>query len=85
MHAWYTQGGTDAVATASRIVSAASAAVGQAAHSDGLAVAKARLDSARRALADTDRQADEYAVYLRQVDQAERAVAALAAQAVREA
>jgi len=83
------QSRTDAVATASRLVSVASAATGTATVSaplsDGLAVAEARLDSARRALADTGRQADEFAVYLRHVDQAERAYAALAAQAVREA
>jgi len=75
MDAWYSQ--------ANRAVS--TVAVPTAAHSDGLAVAEARLDSARRALADTDRQADEYAVYLRHVDSGERAYAALAAQAVREA
>ncbi len=74
MQAWYTQAATASVATASRIVSVASAPTAPAAPNDGLAFAEARLDSARRALADTDRQADEYAGYLRQVDQAERAL-----------
>jgi len=50
-----------------------------------LAAAEHLLAIKRRALADTDRQADEFAVYLRHVDSAERAVAALAAQAMREA
>jgi len=36
-------------------------------------------------LADTDRQADEYAVYLREVDQLERAVAAASYSAMRSA
>ena len=45
---------------------------------DGELAAAARLlANKRRALADTDRQADEYAVLLRAVDQAERAVAAM--------
>ena len=44
-----------------------------------------QLDTALRALADTDRQADEYATYLREVDQAERAVAAANYSAMRQA
>ncbi len=50
-----------------------------------LAAAERHLAIKRRALADTDRQADEYAVLLHQVDQAERAVAALDASAMRAA
>jgi len=50
-----------------------------------LVEAERRLASAHRALADTDEQADEYALLLRQVDQAERAYAALATSAMRAA
>jgi hypothetical protein len=47
--------------------------------------AERRLTSAHRALADTDEQADEYALLLRQVQQAERAYAALDSRAMRAA
>ena len=47
--------------------------------------AERRLTSAHRALADTDEQADEYALLLRQVQQAERAYAALDARAMKAA
>ncbi len=47
--------------------------------------AERRLDRALSALADTDRQADEYAVYLREVDALERQVAAANASAMRAA
>jgi len=50
-----------------------------------LVEAERRLASAHRALADTDEQADEYALLLRQVDQAERAYAALATSAMKAA
>ena len=50
-----------------------------------LTEAERRLTSAHRALADTDEQADEYALLLRQVDQAERAYAALATSAMKAA
>ncbi len=43
---------------------------------DAVEQAERQLDAALRALADTDRQADEYAVYLREVDVLERQVAA---------
>ncbi len=42
-----------------------------------------RLDRALSALADTDRQADEYAVYLREVDALESQVAVANARAMR--
>ncbi len=45
--------------------------------------AERQLDAALRALADTDRQADEYATYLREVDALERQVAAANASAMR--
>jgi len=51
--------------------------VSRALHLDRIDDAERQLASALRALADTDRQADEYVVYLREVDQAERVVAAL--------
>ncbi len=47
--------------------------------------AERQLDAALRALADTDRQADEYATYLREVDVLERQVAAANASAMRAA
>jgi len=50
-----------------------------------LAAAERLLAIKRRALTDTDRQSDEYAVLLRAVNQAERAVAALDASAMRAA
>jgi len=50
-----------------------------------LAEAERRLASALRALADTDEQADEYALLLRQVQQAERAYAALDSRAMKAA
>jgi len=43
---------------------------------DAVEQAERQLDAALRALAETDRQADEYAVYLREVDALERQVAA---------
>jgi len=43
---------------------------------DAVEQAERQLDAALRALADTDRQADEYAVYLHEVDVLERQVAA---------
>ncbi len=45
--------------------------------------AERQLDAALRALAKTDRQADEYAVYLHKVDALERQVAAANASAMR--
>jgi len=42
---------------------------------DAVEQAERQLDAALRALAETDRQADEYATYLREVDVLERQVA----------
>jgi len=50
---------------------------------DAVELAERQLDAALRALAETDRQADEYAVYLREVDVLERQVAAANASAMR--
>jgi len=52
---------------------------------DAVEQAERQLDAALRALADTDRQADEYAVYLHEVDALERQVAAANASAMRAA
>ncbi len=52
---------------------------------DAVEQAERQLDAALRALADTDRQADEYAVYLHEVDALERQVAAGNASAMRAA
>jgi len=61
---------------------AARAATAPDAH---LVEAERRLTSAYRALADSDKRSDEYAMLLRAVDQAERAVAALATGAMQAA
>ena len=52
---------------------------------DAVEQAERQLDAALRALADTDRQADEYVVYLHEVDALERQVAAANASAMRAA
>ncbi len=52
---------------------------------DAVEQAERQLDAALRALAETDRQADEYAVYLHEVDALERQVAAANASAMRAA
>ncbi len=52
---------------------------------DAVEQAERQLGAALRALADTDRQADEYAVYLHEVDALERQVAAANASAMRAA
>ncbi len=52
---------------------------------DAVEQAERQLDAALRALAETNRQADEYATYLREVDVLERQVAAANASAMRAA
>ena len=92
MAAWYGQANPPAVPVAVPMLAGAPSGIKRPVRGGGGSPAAAvveqaerQLDAALRALAETDRQADEYAVYLAQVDGLERQVAAANASAMRAA